>query len=72
VIETKEMRDRLASYMGQDNQHSLTAMLRRLLEDAIRPRTDKGGFRVSPILLLLAVLSVFSSVTFLYFSMVHP
>ena len=30
-IESKEMRDRLASYMGQDNQHSLAAMLRRLL-----------------------------------------
>jgi len=71
-LEITGMRDRLATYTEQDNQHSPTAILRRLLEDPIRPRTDKGAFRVSPMLLLLTVLSVFSLATFLYFSLVRP
>ena len=71
-LEITGMRDRLATYTEQDNQHSPTAILQRLLEDPIRPRTDKGAFRVSPMLLLLTVLSVFSLATFLYFSLVRP
>lgn len=71
-IETKEMRDRLAIYVEQDPQHSLTAMLRRLVRDPIRPRTDDGRLRISPVLLLLAVLATFSFVSFLYFSLVRP
>lgn len=71
-IEIKEMRDRLGIYVEQDLQQSLTAMLRRLLGDPIRPRTDDGRFRISPVLLLLAVLAAFSFVSFLYFSVVRP
>ena len=71
-IETREMRHRLATYVEQDAQHSLAGMLQRLLRDPIRPRTDRGRFRVSLILLLLSVLLVFSLVTFLCFSTVHP
>lgn len=70
-VKTKEMRDRLASYLEQDTRHGLTAMLRRMVEDSIRPRTEKGRLRLSPILLLLASLSAFSLVIFLYFSVVQ-
>jgi len=71
-IKTKEMRDRLAIFVEQDPEQSLTAMLRRLLRDPIRPRTDDGRLRISPVLLLLAVLAAFSFVSFLYFSLVRP
>jgi hypothetical protein len=71
-IETKEMRDRLTICVENDTQHSLTATLRRLLRDPIRPRTDNGGFRISPILLLLALLAAFSIVSFVSFSLVRP
>lgn len=70
--ETKEMRDRLLSYVEENSDHGLMAMLRRMIEDPIRPRTDRGTFRLSPILLLLMSLSVFSLVTFVYFSVVKP
>jgi hypothetical protein len=70
--QTKEMRDRLAIYLEQDTGQSLTAVLRRMVEDPIRPHSDAGCFRISPILLLLAVLSAFSLAAFLYFSLVRP
>jgi hypothetical protein len=70
--QTKEMRERLVIYLEQDTGQSLTAMLRRMVEDPIRPRSDAGRFRTSPILLLLAVLSAFSLAAFLYFSLVRP
>lgn len=70
--ESKQMRDRLLSYVEEDSAHGLTAVLQRVVEDSIRPRTDKGRLRVSPILLLLASLSAFSLGTFLYFSLVQP
>ncbi|HET9281205.1 MAG TPA: hypothetical protein VFR24_04520 [Candidatus Angelobacter sp.] len=66
------MRHRLAIYLEPDGWNNLTAALGRLIEDPIRPRTDRGRFRVSPILLLLAVLSAFSLVVVLYFSLVRP
>ena len=70
-LKTKEMRDRLATFLEQDSRHGLIAMLRRTIEDSIRPFSKKGRFRVSPVLLLLAGLSAFSLVIFLYFSVVQ-
>lgn len=66
------MRYRLAIYLEPDSRNNLIAALRRLIEDPIRPRTDTGSFRVSPILLLMAVLSASSLVVVLYFSLVRP
>ena len=71
-LETKQMRGRILSYVKEDGIHSLGAVLRRVVEDSIRPRTDEGRLRVSPILLLLASLSAFSIVVFIYFSVVQP
>jgi len=70
--QTKEMRDRLAIYLEQDTGQSLTDMLRRMVEDPIRPRSEAERFRISPTLLLLGVLSAFSLGAFLYFSLVRP
>jgi hypothetical protein len=70
--QTKEMRDRLAIYLEQDTGQSLAAMLRRMVEDPIRPRSEAGRFRISPILLLLSVLWAFSLGAFLYFSLGRP
>jgi hypothetical protein len=70
--QTKEMRDRLALYLEQDTGQSLTAMLRRMVEDPVCPRSEAGRFRISSILLLLGVLSAFSIGAFLYFSLVRP
>lgn len=70
--EIKQMRDRLLSYLEEDSGQGVTPMLRRVVEDSIRPRTDEGRLRVSPILLLLALLSAFSLATLVYFSVVKP
>ena len=70
-LKTKEMSDRLRTFLEQDSRHGLIAMLRRTIEDSIRPFSEKGRFRVSPVLLLLAGLSAFSLVIFLYFSVVQ-
>lgn len=70
-LKTKEMRDRLRTFLEQDSRPGLIAMLRRLIEDSIRPRSEKGRLRISTILLLLGGLSAFSLLIFLYFSVVQ-
>jgi hypothetical protein len=71
-LQTKEMHDRLATFLEQDGRHSVITMLQRMVEDPICPRAENGRFRVSPVLLLLAAFSIFSLVIFLYFSVVQP
>lgn len=69
-IET--MRERLQSYLAQEREDSTLASLRHWTEDPLKSRTENGGFRLNPILLLLAVLITFSVGAFLFFSFVHP
>ena len=69
-IET--MRERFQSYLAQEREDSTLASLRHWTEDPLRPRNEKGGFRLTPLLLLLAVLLTFSVGTFLFFSFVNP
>jgi hypothetical protein len=69
-IET--MRERLQSYLAQEHEDAVLASLRRWMEDTLKPRTDNGGFRWNPILLLLAVLITLSTGVLLFFSFVHP
>ena len=68
-IET--MRERLQSYFAQERGDTILASLQHWTEDPLKPRTEKGGFRLNPILLLLAVLITFSACSFLLFSFVH-
>jgi hypothetical protein len=62
------MRERLQTRLAQDREEIILASLRRWTEDPLKPRSDNGSFRVNPILLLLAVLGMFSAGTFLYVS----
>jgi hypothetical protein len=69
-IET--MRERLQSYFAQEREDTIVASLQHWTEDPLKPRTENGGFRLNPILLLLAVLITSSVSSFLFFSFVHP
>ncbi len=69
-IET--MREGLQSYFVQEHEDTIVASLQHWTEDPLKPRTENGGFRLNPILLLLAVLITFSVCSFLFFSFVHP
>jgi hypothetical protein len=69
-IET--MRERLQGYVAQEREDTVLAVLRRLIEDPLKPRNEMGGFRLNPILLLLAVLITFSVGAFVFFSFGHP
>jgi len=62
------MRERLRELYAQDAEESLCASLLRRVEDPLKPRTENGGFRVNPILLLLAAVLALAAGTFLYFS----
>jgi hypothetical protein len=70
--QTEAMRYRLQSYLNDGREDTVLAVLRRVIEDPLRPRNEMGGFRLNPILLLLAVLITFSVGTFLFFSFGHP
>jgi hypothetical protein len=69
-IET--MRERLQSYFAQEREDTILASLRHWTDDPLKPRTENDGFRLNPILVLLAVLITFSTCSFLFFSFVHP
>jgi hypothetical protein len=66
---TEILRERLQRYLAQEREDTMLASLRHWTEDPLKPRTEDCGFRLNPILLLLALLATFSAVTFLYFSL---
>jgi hypothetical protein len=70
-VEVEESRQRLETFLAQDNQESLGATLLRWIEDPLRPRTRNGRFRLNPILLLLGVLAAIALIAFSYFSLVR-
>jgi hypothetical protein len=43
----------------------------RSIEDPLKPKTKEGKLRVNPILLLLAVLALLATGTFVFFSLVQ-
>jgi hypothetical protein len=43
----------------------------RWIEDPLKPKTKEGKLRVNPILLLLAVLALLATGTFVFFSLVQ-
>jgi hypothetical protein len=70
--QTEALRHSLQSYLDDGSDDTVLALLRRVIEDPLTPRNEKGGFRLNPTLLLLAVLLTFSVATFLFFSFVNP
>jgi hypothetical protein len=62
------MGERLMEFQAHDPEARLFASLLRKIEDPLRPRTEKGDFRLNPMLLLLAAILAIASGTFLFFS----
>ena len=65
-----EMHDRLIDFYMQNPIERFCDALLRLVEDPLKPRDEHGGFRVNPILLLLAIVFALVFGSFLFFSMV--
>ncbi|HTT21962.1 MAG TPA: hypothetical protein VMG82_23735 [Candidatus Sulfotelmatobacter sp.] len=42
-----------------------------MIEDPLKPKTNKGNLRINPILVLLAVMALLAGATFLFFSLVQ-
>ena len=66
-----EMHDRLIEFHLQDPKERFCDALLRLVEDPLKPRDERGRFRVNPILPLLAIVFALVFGTFLFFSMVQ-
>jgi hypothetical protein len=62
---------RLREFHAGDRPEQLGEVLRRWIEDPLRPKTNTGNLRVNPILVLLAVLALLAGGTFLFFSFVQ-
>jgi hypothetical protein len=62
---------RLRSFHEKDQEERLVGVLRRWIEDPVKPKTDKGHLRVKPILVLLTAMAVLAGGTFLLFRLVQ-
>jgi hypothetical protein len=62
---------RLREFHAMDRHEQLVEVLRRVIEDPLKPKTDKGNLRVNPILVLLAMMALLAGGTFLFFSFVQ-
>jgi hypothetical protein len=61
----------LRSFHANNQGERLGAALRRWIEDPVKPKTDKGNFRINPILVLLTAMAVLAGGTFLFFSLIQ-
>lgn len=66
-----EMHDRLIEFHLRSPKERIGDALLRWVEDPLKPRDERGRFRVNPILLLLAIVFALVFGTFLFFSMVQ-
>ena len=62
---------RLRSLHLENREEQFARMLRRRIEDPVKPKTDKGNVRINPILVLLTAMAVLAGGTFLFFSLVQ-
>ena len=67
-ISLQQVRDALQSLYRNDTESNLEKALLESLSDGIRPVDDKGRWKPSPILLLIAVLVFALAGVFVYFS----
>lgn len=67
-ISLQQVRDALRSLYRNDTESNLEKAILESLSDGIRPVDDKGRWKPSPILLLIAVLVFALAGVFLYFS----
>jgi hypothetical protein len=66
-----EMHDRLIDFHRQNSREGLGRALLMYVEDPLKPRGEQGGFRVNPILLLLAIVLALVFGVFLFFSVIQ-
>jgi hypothetical protein len=59
---------RLREFHAMDQREQFDEVLRCLIADPLKPKTDKGNLRVNPIVILLAVMALLAGGTFLFFS----
>jgi hypothetical protein len=69
---TSIMVERLRGLHRTDNQERIRETLLRSVEDPLKPRTNSGGLRIDPILVLFAALAVLAGSTFVFFCLVRP
>lgn len=62
---------RLREFHAMDQQQQMGEVLRHLIEDPLKPKTDKGNLRVNPILVLLAIMALLAGGTLLVSSFVQ-
>ena len=62
---------RLRELYAMDRREQLGEVLLRLIEDPLKPKTDKGNLRINPILILLAAMVLLAGGTFLFLSFVQ-
>jgi hypothetical protein len=62
---------RLREFHAMDRREQLGEVLRRLVTDPLKPKTDKGNLRMNPILVLLMLITLITGGTFLFFSFVQ-
>jgi hypothetical protein len=67
-LQVERTRECLREFYAQDPEARLFANLLRQIEDPLRRRNENGSLRLSPILLLLAVILALMAGTFLFFS----
>jgi hypothetical protein len=70
-IQLDEMHDRLNEFHLRNSKERIGDVLRMWVADPLKPRDERGRLRVSPILLLLAIVFALIFGTFLFFSMVQ-
>ena len=62
---------RLRTFHSEDAEERFGRLLRRWIEDPVKPKADKGNLRINPILVLLTAMAVLAGGTFLFFSLVQ-
>jgi hypothetical protein len=62
---------RLRSFHSENGEERFGLVLRRWIEDPVKPTTDKGNLRINPILVLLTAIAGLAGGTFLFFSLVQ-
>lgn len=65
--ESSDMLQHLHERFAQDPESRLRPKLTRWLADPLKPVSETGHFRPSPVLLLLIVLAMIAMSVFLYF-----
>ena len=72
-VTPEEIRKALLSMYQGDSESNLQQSLLRLLADELKPVDEKGRWKPSPLLILIAVLACALIGVFLYFTLgAHP